>query len=144
MIYIPLIIIILIWTFNPYLKKIVLRDLNKYEYLFINTVCYCLITLLFGICLIKNKKIHLNNIKNLSFYNYSLILLTSFTSLLASLLLLYLITKKDVSYIIPHIQSVVIMLSSIIGYYFFYEQLNKYKCSGIFFIIMGLWLMNFK
>jgi len=147
MIYIILGIIIFIWTINPFFKKILLRKLNKYEYLFYSSILIFL-TALFGCLLLKNSiknfKLDINSIKKLTKLELVYLVITSMGSVIASVLLLYLITKKDVSYIIPHIQALVIMLTAFIGCLLFNENINIYGSIGIILIVMGLILMNVK
>lgn len=70
------------------------------------------------------------------------LILAALTTILATVILLYLINLKDVSYVIAHIQPVVIALTVVVGYMFFSENITKTKIFGISLVILGLVLMN--
>ena len=126
MLYIVLILLILCWTFNPFIKKILMKKLNPYEYMLLNGSIIFLVMMATIIYIISfdKKKINFSAYKTLNSCDYVVLLFGAITSIMASLLLLYLIKMKDISYILPHTQSIVITLTMVIGYIFFDEHVN--------------------
>jgi len=70
------------------------------------------------------------------------LVLAAITTIIATVILLYLINLKDVSYVIAHVQPVVIALTVVVGYMFFSENITRLKIFGISLVILGLVLMN--
>ena len=77
-------------------------------------------------------------------YDIIYILLGAITSILGARLLISLIKFQEVSFLVAHIQPLVIALSFIIGYMFFSESMSLYKIIGGSLIILGLILINKK
>ena len=88
------------------------------------------------------KKINFSAYKTLNSCDYVVLLFGAITSIMASLLLLYLIKMKDISYILPHTQSIVITLTMVIGYIFFDEHVNLRMMAGVGLIIGGITMIN--
>ena len=65
------------------------------------------------------------------------------TGMVGSILLLFLIKKDEVSYIIPNIQGIVILLGSLIGYFIFKEKIDIYRIIGIILIFFGIISINY-
>ena len=63
--------------------------------------------------------------------------------MLGSILLLYLIKMDEVSFLIPNIQGIVILISAIIGYFVFKETVDVFKAVGIIFIFFGIVSLNY-
>ena len=143
-VYLYLFLIIICWTLNPFLKKKMLYKLNNDEYFVINHI---IITTMMGIYffyLFKNKKCSPSCLKTLNKYDYIYILLGAVTSILGARLMIALIKYEDVSFLVAHIQPLVIALSFIIGYMFFSESFSMYKIIGLCLIILGLIIINKK
>ena len=65
------------------------------------------------------------------------------TGILGSVVLLYLIKLEEVSYIIPNIQGIVILLGAIIGFFVFHEKFDFFRISGIILIFTGILVLNY-
>jgi uncharacterized membrane protein len=144
MLYIYLVLLILCWTINPFMKKILLKKLNPYEYLMVHNIiiaCVIFALVLYFTC-IDTTKIKYTSYNSLSKCDVGILLLGAISTIFASLMFLYIIKLQDISYILPHIQSIIITLSLIIGYYFFYEKVNFIMLMGIALIIGGITLIN--
>ena len=144
MLYILLILLILCWTFNPFLKKILMKKLNPYEYILLNgsIIFVVMMVTIIYILLFDKTRIQFASYKSLNYCDYIVLTLGAITSIMASLLLLYLIKMKDVSYILPHTQSIVITLTMVIGYLFFDEHVNLRMLAGVGLIIGGITMIN--
>ena len=140
------ILVILCWTFNPFIKKIVLKKgkMNTDEYFVINHLVVTAILIVYFIFLFNNRKCDTNCIKSLDRYDILYILLGAITSILGARLLLSIINHSDVSYMVAHIQPIVIALTFIIGYLFFSESVTIYKLIGVSLVVLGILFLNKK
>lgn len=143
-VFLYILIIVLCWSFNPFLKKVVMKKMSAGEYFVINHFVITIFVLFYFFYLFNNGKCDLNCVMNLNSKEVGYLVLGAITTILATIVLLYLINIKDVSYIIAHIQPVVIALSVVIGYMFFSEEITKIKVAGVSLVILGLVLMNYK
>ena len=140
------VIIVLCWTMNPFIKKIILKK-NKMttdEYFVINHFVITALLIGYFIYLFKRKRCDTKCLYKLNKLDYLYILLAALTSILAARLLLTLIKEKNVSYIVAHLQPIVILTTFLIGYFFFTEKMTKYKILGGIFVILGIILLNKK
>lgn len=140
------ILVILCWTFNPFIKKMVLKKgkINTDEYFVINHLVITAILIVYFVFLFNNRKCDTNCIKSLDRYDAMYILLGSITSILGARLLLSIINQSDVSYMVAHIQPIVIALTFIIGYLFFSESVTVYKLIGVSLVVLGILFLNKK
>lgn len=141
-IFLYILIIVLCWTFNPFLKKTVMKKLTASEYFVVNHFVITVFVLFYFFYLFNNGKCDINCLMNLEKKEVMYLILGAVTTILATVMLLYLINLKDVSYVIAHIQPVVIALTVVVGYMFFSENITKTKIFGISLVILGLVLMN--
>ena len=144
--YIYILIVVLCWTLNPFIKKIVLKGkkLNVDEYFIVNHLVVTLILGVYFFYLFKNKKCSPNCFKKLNKYDYIYIILGAITSILGARLLFSLIKKEDISYVVSNIQPMVIGLSFVIGYIFFSENITITRLIGASLIVLGLVFINKK
>jgi uncharacterized membrane protein len=140
------ILVIICWTFNPFIKKIVLKKghINIDEYFVINHFIVTAILIVYFIFLFNNRRCRSDCINSLDRYDVMYILLGAITSILGARLLLSIISYSDVSYMVAHIQPLVIALIFIIGYIFFSETITVYKLIGVSLIILGILFLNKK
>jgi uncharacterized membrane protein len=144
--YLYLLIIVLCWTFNPFIKKIILKSqkLNLDEYFVINHI---VVTVLLGgyfLYLLKEKKCSPNCFANLNSIDYIYILLGALTSVLGARLMISIIKNEDISFLVANIHPMIIGLSFVIGYMFFSENITISRIIGVTLIILGLIFMNRK
>ena len=140
------ILVVLCWTFNPFIKKKILKTskLKVDEYFVINHFVITVLLIGYFIYLYKNRECSPNCIKQLTRYDCLYILLGSITSILGARLLLYIIKTNDISFMVAHIQPLVILLTFLIGYLFFMEQMTTYRLLGGILVIIGIILLNKK
>ena len=137
-------VIIICWTANPFIKKVILnkQKLNLDEYFIINHIFVTIIISIYFFYLFKKKKCSFNCIEKLNKFDYLFIFLGALTSILAARIMIYIIKLEDVSFLIAHIQPMIIALTFIIGYMFFSEHITLSKIIGVSLIILGLICMN--
>ena len=142
--YIYIIIIILCWSINPFIKKIVNKNISAIEYnIYNNTFILCLLLLIFAYNLFfRNKNnIELNILKKLNMKEIGIMLVSSVFTLLPSYLFVTLIKTQNVSKVNSIIQSSTILVSSLIGIFLFNEPYDIKKVFGIANIIVGLYFI---
>lgn len=127
------------WTLNPFIKKLAIGDLNSDQYLFCNSiVSACFISVIFF-----SKSGELEFMNSINFAQLIWILLGNLVTYGTSYLLVILVKKQHISYLIPQLQPVVIILTVFIGHVVFHEHIFKTQILGILAIIFGLLLINF-
>ena len=142
--YIYIIIIILCWSINPFIKKIVNKNISPIEYnIYNNTFILCLLLLIFeyNLFFINKNNIELNILKKLNMKEIGIMLVSSGFTLLPSYLFVTLIKTQNVSKINSIIQSSTILVSSLIGIFLFNEPYDIKKVFGIANIITGLYFI---
>ena len=139
-------IIVLCWTANPFIKKIILKSnkLNIDEYFVLNHIIVSIILGIYFYSLFKKKKCSLLSLSKLDNYDYLYIFMGALTSILGARLLISIIKTQEITYLIAHIQPMIIALTFLIGYMFFSEHVTPLKVLGISLIILGLILLNRK
>jgi uncharacterized membrane protein len=144
--YVYLAIIVLCWTANPFIKKLILKDgkMNTDEYFIINHIFVSLILMVYFYSLFKKKKCSFLCLNKLNKFDYLYISMGALTSILGARLMISVIKTEEVTYLITHIQPIIIALTFLIGYMFFSEHVTPMKVIGISLIILGLIFINRK
>ena len=138
-----MVLLILAFTLNPFLKKQASKNVSTYEFIIIYQVLAIFIVLGFISYLLKYKECSLACFKKLTGPDLLWTVLAVLSGIVGSLLLLYLLKKDEVSFIIPNVQAMVILLGALIGYFIFNEKINSYKGFGLIFIIIGIICLNY-
>jgi len=141
--YLLIIILVLCFTINPFIKKYASKNVSSYEYIFIYQIFIVAFILLYSIYLIQSKSCKINCYKKMSNKEMYWTILAVITGMFGSIIMLNLVKRNDVSYLIPNIQGVVILLGSLIGYFVFKESFNKFKIIGILLISFGILSINY-
>lgn len=137
-------LLVICWTLNPFVKKKALKNLEPNTSLLLN---HCLVTGLLAIYflyLFMNNKCNISQIKQLNFKQVIVSIVAASITFASSVILINLLQRSDVSYVIPHIQPLVLLLTMVIGYFIFKEKLNNLQILGGILTIGGLWLLNKK
>ena len=142
LIYFYIFVIVLCWTLNPFVKKLLMKKMDGNEYLILNHSVVTIILVFYLIYLLKKKKCDFQCIKSLSGSDLGLLTLGAVTTILSTLMLVYLVASTEVSYVLGTVQPIVISLSVILGFLLFKEKISVIKLSGLGFIIVGLLLLN--
>jgi len=144
--YIILIILILSLTLNGFLKKSLTKEVNTDEYLFVMCHIVFLSTYIYisSKYILGKSNIRKNIFKKLDKKTILLFIFCGVNAILASALFVYLLKSGDVSYIIPHTSSLLIVCTLLIGCLFYKEIMNTTKIIGIVLILAGLTCINVK
>ena len=142
--YILLTLLIMCWTLNPFLKKQASKKLTAHEYMLFNHSLCTVLVLVYAGYLMYQQKCDVNCLKKLDKKEFIFSLAGAITTVFGSVLLIKLVKENDASYVIPHIQPIVIIFTIAIGYFIFQEDVNIYKILGGLFVVFGLFVMNKK
>jgi drug/metabolite transporter (DMT)-like permease len=141
--YIMMVLLVISFTLNPYLKKQASHNVSSSEF----TLIYQIFAIAFIVCyvgyLIQSRTCSLSCFKKMTKRDLGWTIMAVITGMVGSILLLFLIKQEEVSYIIPNIQGIVILLGSLIGYFIFKEKFDKYRILGILLIFFGIISINF-
>jgi uncharacterized membrane protein len=128
---------------NPFIKKKIMNNIDSEMYFFINHIIVTVFVIIYFLYRLMNKKLSFVKINTLTKEDKTYLVVGGVITVLAARLLPYIISlNKDVTYLISNIQPVVILLTAIIGFAFFNEQIDTKKMMGIGLIIIGLLFMN--
>lgn len=142
--YVLLILLVLCWTVNPFMKKQVASKMSSSEYMIFNHCLCSLIIIIYLLYLLKTKNFSINSIKLLSKKDIGISIAAAITTVMATIFLISLLKNNDASYVIPHVQPVVIVFTMLLGYFVYNENITFTKGLGTVMIVAGLFLMNSK
>jgi uncharacterized membrane protein len=137
-----LILLIMLYTINPFIKKHVASDFTHDEYFIFSNMFLCLFVLLYSLYLINTKCDVKELTQKINTKNSILCAIGAICGLISSFLLMVLIKENDISTIIPMIQPIVIVLTMVLAFCLSNENINKYKIIGTLLIISGLLAIN--
>ena len=144
--YLILGVLIISLTLNGFLKKSLVQEVNVDEYMFV--MCHIIFVFTYLYILIrwltKKNNIRPNLLKKMNKKTIYLFIFCGINAILASCLFVYLLKQNDVSYIVPHTNSLLIILTLFVGYYFFKEKITLKKMLGSLLVILGLICINLK
>ena len=142
--YILLFLQIVFFTFNPFFKRLASKNISSNEFVII----YQLMALVLSICyicyLVKYKNCDFFCIRKLNKKDIIYSLMAVLTGFSGSILFLYLVKKDQLSYIIPNIQGIVILLNMVISYFLLKEKITLNKLIGTLLIFFGIIILNYK
>ena len=142
----PMLLLILGWTIIPFLKKIPLEKITPFSFLVFNHLTVTLIILsILAYLLVTNKFSETieKNFSKLGTREIRFIILVSIIGLITGIAWIFLIKNNFVSYVVPHIQPLIITLTLLISYFISKEPINRYQVFGIFLVVCGLFSINF-
>ena len=135
-------LLVLCWTLNPFLKKMMGSKLPANENMLFNHTLCSIIILTYAVYMIMNQKCDISNITSLAKKDILLGIITSIVTVASSLLLIKLLQENEASQIMPQIQPCVLLLTLLIGCTIFNEKITRNKILGSFIIVAGLIVIN--
>lgn len=141
--YFLMLILVLSFVINPFLKKTAANNIGANEYMIINHVLITLLIILYAVYLFYYNKCDLTCLKKFSKKQILFAVLAAATSIFGSIALIMLIQRDEVTFIIPNVQPIVIMLGALLGYFFFSESMGSYKVIGIILVVVGALFINY-
>ena len=70
------------------------------------------------------------------------LILSSILGIIGSISFINLLKREDVTFILPNIQPLVLLITSLFGFFLFNEEFSKYKIMGFILIIFGSLIIN--
>ena len=139
--------VVICWSVNPFLKKIVNKTLLPLEYSIYNNT---IILFVFIVCAlysniymtINKQPISFNITDRLTYKEIGILVCSSVFTLVPSYLMTILSKQYSVSGIMTTVQSLSIILTSLIGVVLFNETLTNSKIGGIICSSVGIYLIN--
>ena len=128
------------YTWRPYIKKYTPGSFTREESIvFENTANYLL--MLLYIYFISKKFKLLSLVNKINTKNLAIRIGSSSVNTLSMILFNDLVNSYDIVFLMPNIQSLILIYSSFIGYYVYQEQVTRDKKIGVFFIVLGnVWI----
>ena len=142
--FILLTLLVICWTLNPFLKKMMGSRLPANENMIFNHSLCTIIIVIYTIYLLINHKCDISKIQSLNKKDIMLGIVTSVITVASSLLLIKILQENEASQVMPQIQPSVLLLTLIIGYFIFNEKMTKNKIIGAGLITIGLFIINKK
>tara|TARA_X000000950_G_C13864958_1_gene640321 strand:- start:1468 stop:1914 length:447 start_codon:yes stop_codon:yes gene_type:complete len=142
--FILLTLLVICWTLNPFLKKMMGSRLPANENMIFNHSLCTIIIVIYTIYLLINQKCDISKIQSLNKKDIMLGIVTSVITVASSLLLIKILQENEASQVMPQIQPSVLLLTLIIGYFIFNEKMTKNKIMGAGLITIGLFIINKK
>ena len=138
------IIIVICWSIDPFLKKNTVKTLTPDESLVFNQLLSTAIIIIYLIYLLCNKKCDFSKLKDLTKKEMVYISMSAISTFISAVALIHLLQKENISHLIPQIQPVIILLTMCIGYFIYKEQISYYQMLGGALIIGGVYFLNRK
>ena len=142
--YFLLLLLILSFLFIPFLKKKLVEKLNPHEYLLLNHFLVTIIIIIYGIYLFSNGYSNINSLKKLNYINIFWAIIAGIIVVIGSVVFIILIAREEITFIMPNVQPIVILLGAVIGYYLFNESMSTLKVLGILLIVIGAFMINYE
>lgn len=142
--YLYVFIIVLCWSINPFLKKIITKNIQPIEYnIYSNTLVFMYLIMF---SLYQNKynmsDITVNIANKLSKNQIGIMMVVSILTLVPSYLMVVLNKKYSVSGITAVVQSLNILATTIIGVVYMGEPISMTKIGGILMTSLGIYLLQ--
>lgn len=141
-IYLGMILVIFCWVITPFFRKSALVNINSFDLFLITQSIVMIYVALIVIFLKLINDYSIPSIENLSKKEILYILAGSMTTVISSIVLIWLLKHNEATYIIPQLQPAVLVLTLIIGTCIFNEKITSNKIIGIILIIFGIYSIN--
>ena len=141
--YLLLLIITLAWGLLPFFQKVVLKKLNSFEFYAFQNVLSMIPISLYMVYYFYTKKEGVKNIYTLDQKEYFYLFLVVVAGLIGSTTLAQLLKQNNATYVVPNVQPLIIVFTSLIGYFYFQEHIETCHVLGVILIIMGLLTINY-
>ena len=137
-----MILVIFCWVITPFFRKSALVNINSFDLFLITQSIVMIYVALIVIFLKLINDYSIPSIENLSKKEILYILAGSMTTVISSIVLIWLLKHNEATYIIPQLQPAVLVLTLIIGTCIFNEKITSNKIIGIILIIFGIYSIN--
>ena len=136
-------LVIISFVLNPFSKKKASSHLTSQEYFLVNHFMITILAVIYGIYLLYNQKCDINCLKKMTRGEVIWSIFAAFLGIIGSVALIMLIQRDEITFIMPNVQPIVILIGAIIGYFAFQESMSIIKITGIAFILFGAVFINY-
>ena len=143
-VYFGMALVVICWVLTPFLRKIVLTTANSLDFFICNQAIvsfYVLLTFLF--LKLRRSEYNFQSIRNLDRKQIFILFIAAIITYLSSISLIWLLKYNEATQIMPQLQPMVIVLTILAGIFIFKEKVNFMEGVGIFFIIIGVIMINY-
>ena len=144
-VYFGMALVVICWVLTPFLRKIVLTTANSLDF-FICTQAIVLFYIILTFLFLKFRNpnnYNFQSILNLNKRQIIMLFLASLGTYFSSIALIWLLKYNEATQIMPQLQPMVIILTILAGIFIFKEKVNFMEGVGIFFIIIGVIMVNY-
>lgn len=136
-------IIIISFVLNPFAKKEASKNLSSDEYFMVNQIMITILVIIYGTYLYLNNKCDIDCLKKMNTKEIYWAIFSSVIGIVGSIALIAVLQLDEISFIMPNIQPIVILIGAVLGYYVFNESMEIFKIIGIILIICGAFCINY-
>ena len=139
--YLLLLIIVICWTLQPFFKKVPLKKITSKEFYILSHIIYSIPIFIYILFMIYYNKF--NFLDSLDKRDYMFLVLVVIVGLIGGLVFAELLKNNNASYVIPHVQPLIIVSTLFLGYYLFNESINWKHIIGTSLVVLGLLVINY-
>ena len=136
-------IIIISFVLNPFANKEASKNLSSDEYFMVNQIMIAILVIIYGTYLYLNNKCDIDCLKKMNTKEIYWAIFSSVIGIVGSIALIAVLQLDEISFIMPNIQPIVILIGAVLGYYVFNESMEIFKIIGIILIICGVFCINY-
>ena len=136
-----LLIVIVCWTLQPFFKKVPLKKITSKEFYILSHIIYSIPIFIYILFMIYYNKFDF--LDNLDRKDYIFLVLVVVVGLIGGLVFAELLKNNNASYVIPHVQPLIIVSTLFVGYYLFNENINWIHILGTLLVVLGLVVINY-
>ena len=141
-VFLLVLVVVICWTFISFFKKKSLKKFSALEFYCIEYFFYLIPIILYLIYLYNETKFSF--IEKIDKEDIQYFMLIILTGTIGGLVFTYLLKNENVTYVISSILPGEVVLTLILGYFLFQENINNYQLLGIFLVVMGIMCINKK
>lgn len=131
--YFYLVLIILMSSINPYIKKQLTKKIDKYTFIALTSVFIFCINMIY----IFYNTFKIDNLKNVTNIEVAYCFTSAFLSIAPSIIFLNLIQSENVNSLTPIIRPLGILVTTLFGIFLFNEKMSHMQIIGGLIILIG-------
>lgn len=135
-----IVILSLIISYSPFIKKILLQTFTLDEVIFLEHLFFTIPLVLYMVYMVFFTKEKLGFIKKISTKHICYIGLMTVTTIIGGFIYYFLINHMPMSQVAPILSPLIIIFTVLIGIGIFKEQVYTHEIAGIIVIIIGIYI----
>jgi uncharacterized membrane protein len=137
-------LVVVCWSLNAIVKKKTCTFLSPHESLLVHhsiiTVMY-IVFFIFMFYVIKSETINVNHVRQITTSEWIYATFGAFLSFVSGIFLILLLSRTDVGSVMVICQPLTIVMSVILGMWFFSEEVSVGKLGGILAVCVGIFML---